>query len=431
MLPLHGIGSRQDLPLPFEFVLGGAVAALILSFVLLVWAWRRPRWTRDSGLPLPRLTRLVDAAWFRWSARVAFAVPFAAAALGLWAGQDRLTNPVFRFVFVLMWVGLVPFSLLLGPAWRALNPLRLIALPGTARATPSPVLKRLGVWPAAGALLAFAWLELVQPGNSTLPVMRIWALAWLAWTILPALRLGGDWIGAADPFEVFATTVSRLSPWRRVEDTICLVNPLRGLLQQPWPPGSAAVVCVLLGTTAYDSFSGTTWWVTTVQGSDVPGAVWATAGLIGLTGIVAALFAIGCLAMRPALRTASSMARLTREMAPSVVPIVVGYSIAHYLTLLVIEGQRAAIQLSDPLGKGWNLFGTAELGVDARLANAPGLVAIIQLGAIVGGHILGIMTAHERSVQLLRPERQVVGQLGMLTIMVAFTCAGLLLLFSP
>src|SRR5215218_6780183 len=42
LMPLHGIGGRQDLPLPFELVVAGAAAAVVASFVVLALAWKRP-----------------------------------------------------------------------------------------------------------------------------------------------------------------------------------------------------------------------------------------------------------------------------------------------------------------------------------------------------------------------------------------------------
>ena len=123
LVPLHGIASRQDLPLPFTFVVVGAVLALIISFVVLVFAWRTPRFSTLSGVPLlPRLTSVVDHPAVRWIARLLVLAAFAIAAAAVMAGQDRLTNPSFGFVFVWMWVGLVPISLLLGWFWRATNP---------------------------------------------------------------------------------------------------------------------------------------------------------------------------------------------------------------------------------------------------------------------------------------------------------------------
>ncbi len=73
LLPLHGIGGRQDLPVPFGLAVGGAAVAIALSFVILGLAWRNPRYRGDaSGKPLPdAITRTVDAGWFRWIVRLA------------------------------------------------------------------------------------------------------------------------------------------------------------------------------------------------------------------------------------------------------------------------------------------------------------------------------------------------------------------------
>src|SRR5580765_600372 len=123
MVPLHGIASRHDLPLPFGFVVAGAAAALALSFVLLAFAWRRPRLTARHGVPLPAIARVWDNPGVRWVLRALVLAAYVIAAIALFAGEDLLTNPVFGFVYAVLWVGLVPVSLLLGPIWRALNPI--------------------------------------------------------------------------------------------------------------------------------------------------------------------------------------------------------------------------------------------------------------------------------------------------------------------
>jgi hypothetical protein len=74
-------------------------------------------------------------------------------------------------------------------------------------------------------------------------------------------------------------------------------------------------------------------------------------------------------------------------------PIAVGYLVAHYLTYLLLGGQRIVIAISDPFQQGWDLFGTAfvELGSDWL---PPGLVWTAQLAAVVGGHMLGAWAGH-------------------------------------
>jgi hypothetical protein len=435
LIPLHGIASRRDLPLPFTFVVIGAVLALVISFAILIFAWRRQRYERVDGRPVRRLTVIVDNPVVTLIARALVLATYAWAALAMMAGQDLLTNPIFGFVYVWMWVGLVPISLLLGQFWRATNPLRTIhrGLCAVARIDPEQGLVTLpagiGVWPAVVGLFGFGWLELVQPDRTTLAVLRLWALAWLVILILGAIVFGQRWIGAADPFEVYASTLAQMSIFRRVGDDVRLVNPLAGLNAWHAPPGATAVVAALLGSTAFDSFTNTSWWIQTVQNSDVPTTVWGTGGLLAMIIIVFVSFSLAAAWMgHYGDRPATAYPRL---MVGSLLPIVLGYVVAHYATLLIVEGQRTAINFSDPLGRGWNVFGSAEMGVNSAIFNHPTAIALTQLCAIVGGHVFGIVCAHEKSVALLPPSRAVRGQLPLLLVMIGYTCAGLLLLFSP
>jgi hypothetical protein len=435
LIPLHGIASRRDLPLPFSFVVAGAVLALLISFAILIFAWRTPRFKRVGGRSLPGLTAVVDSPVVQLIARALVLATYVWAGLAMMAGQDLLTNPIFGFVFVWMWVGLVPISLLLGQFWRATNPLRTIhrGLRGVARVDPDQGLMSLpagvGVWPAAIGLFGFGWLELVQPDRTTLAVLRVWALAWLVILVLGAIVFGQRWIGAADPFEVYASTIAQMSIFRRVGDQLRLVNPLAGLNAWRAPPGATAVVAALLGSTAFDSFTNTSWWIQTVQNSALPTVLWGTAGLLTMIIIVFVTFSLGAAWMgRYGDRPAGEYPRL---MVGSLLPIVLGYVVAHYATLLIVEGQRVAINFSDPLGRGWNTFGSAEMGVNSAIFNHPTGIAVIQACAIVGGHVFGIICAHEKAVALLPADRAVRGQLPLLLVMIGYTCAGLLLLFSP
>ena len=422
MIPLHGIGARQDLPLPFEAVLVGAALVLMATFVLLIFAWKRPRWTDRRGKTMPRLTRFVDAAPTRAVGR-AVGLAFAGwATFALVFGQDRLTNPIFGVVYVWMWVGLVPVSILFGPVWAAVNPLRTLAIVGELIPGRKPRLPtdKVGVWPAAAGLAAFAWLELVQPDNTTLPVLQGWAIAWVVVVVSGAIVFGDGWVAATDPFEAYATLCSRLSPWQRIDGVVALVNPMRHAATWTPPVGTGAMVCVLLGSTAFDSFGSTTWWIRTTQLSNTPGWVWGTVGLAAAIVVVAGSYWLGTVALGT---------NGARRLSPSMVPLVVGYAIGHYFSLLIIEGQRTAITWSDPLGKGWNVFGTAELGINTWLFQQPVFTAMVQLVAIVAGHLCGVFLAHDLAIRA--PGVRVVRQIPLLAIMVGYTIGGLVLLFRP
>ena len=115
LVPLHGIGGRQDLPLPFELVVAGAAVALVMSFLVLGLT-RRTTPADQPGLPLgAAFTRLVDSAALAWAVRAVGLLLAGFMVAALLFGQDLATNPFFGFLYVWVWVGLVPVSLVLGP----------------------------------------------------------------------------------------------------------------------------------------------------------------------------------------------------------------------------------------------------------------------------------------------------------------------------
>jgi hypothetical protein len=184
---------------------------------------------------------------------------------------------------------------------------------------------------------------------------------------------------------------------------------------------------VLLGSTAYDGFSSTTIWVRTITSSSLPPE---TLGVLGLVGFIAAAYVTYSIAISLAGTLGGSSARgLPGKFAHSIIPIAVGYVIAHYFSFLVFEGQDAVILASDPLTNGSNLFGTANWKINYTILSAS-TIAVVQVVAIVLGHIIGVMAAHDRAVRLFPPRQAVAGQLPLLVLMIGYTIGGLLLLFG-
>ncbi len=428
LLPAHGIGSRKDLPLPFEYVVAGAALVLVATFWFLTRSWRRTRLDTLGGRPLPRLSRVLAHPGVLWTGRILVIVFWLWVAMALVAGKDLVTNPVFGTVFVLLWVGLVPVSLLGGALWHGLHPVRSVAVL-LKRVSPDPI-PSLGVLPAAAGIVVWGWFELVQPDRATLPVLRGFVIAWLVVVVVGVLWRGSGWVGTADPFDAYAGMLSRVSPWQWSDGTLRLVSPVRNLGTWEPPRGTAALACALLGTTAYDSFSSSTGWVRLIQSSDAPRWLWGLGGMCVMVAIVAGLYVAGVAALRWGLASPTPLLTTADRLSTGLVPIVAGYALGHYLTLLVIEGQRTVTQLADPLGKGWNVLGLAEYGVVATPLTYPTVTALAQLIFIVGGHVLGIIVAHDRAVALLRPDAMRRAQLPLLGVMVIYTVCGLLLLFS-
>nr|BFE88513.1 hypothetical protein GCM10020093_111140 [Planobispora longispora] len=60
----------------------------------------------------------------------------------------------------------------------------------------------------------------------------------------------------------------------------------------------------------------------------------------------------------------------------------------------------------------------------------PGVIASVQVLAIVIGHVVGVVAAHDRSVRLFAPVRAVAGQIPLLILMICYTLGGLTLLLA-
>ena len=432
MLPAHGVGSREDLPLPFDLLLIGAGLALAISFVALGVLWKQPRLRRTDGRLLPpALALALDSPFVRGVFAVLSLALTAWVLVSLVFGKDDANNPVPYVVYVWLWVGLGLLSMVLGPIWRVLNPVRYLhrGLLALARVSPdfSLVPYRLGYWPAALGLFAFTWLELIAPDNATLPVLRVAILGFLLVSVMLAMVFGRDYFATGDPFEAWSGLYGSLSPLGRREDgRWVLRTPLHGPNELAPRPGLLATTSVMLGGTAYDGFSGETWWYTFTQSSDVP-RVWETLALVGLCLLVPTMLWVAA-AVSAALAKVP-VRGLATAFAPSLIPIAAGYLVAHYWSLFVFEGVNGLARLSDPLGTGADWLGTAGVHPWHALID-PGLVATIQVVSIVTGHLLGVVVAHERAVTLFPRRVAVTGQVPLLVLMVVYTVGGLTLLFS-
>jgi hypothetical protein len=205
-------------------------------------------------------------------------------------------------------------------------------------------------------------------------------------------------------------------------------RPIAGLAALVPRNGTVALVVVALGSTAFDGLTRSSLWTDLVGDKSSTQVIpLATVGLLWSVGVVALLY-LG------AMKVASVMTdRPTRELADafvhSLVPIAFAYAVAHYFSLLVLEGQGAIALVSDPFGLGWDLFGTAQRSIDYTLVS-PNAIAYVQVAAIVAGHVAGVVLAHDRALALFPKAVATKSQYPLLAAMVAFTVGGLALLLG-
>ncbi|MDG5483361.1 hypothetical protein [Mycolicibacterium gadium] len=444
----HGVGGSTDLPVPLSYALIGAAWALAATFAVVAVAWKTPRFDPDKpGRELPAwVTAAVDSRVVRWivaGAAAIFSIWVAVAAI--WGPQDS-DNALPGVFYVLLWVGLVVISVVVGPIWRVISPVRTVwRLVQVGRRDAAASEGRVqyrpgwGYWPAVLGLFAFVWLELASSDPGSLTAIKIWTLIYLVAMLTGAALFGTTWFARADPFEVYSVTVSRLAPFRRnrVTGRIVVGNPLDHLPSMPVRPGTVAVIAVLLGSTAFDSFSQSATFGNFVNrnaaaiplvGDSSGGTVLRTLTLLLFVLAVGVTFSV-------AARAAAGVSRERRRELPallahSLIPIVVGYIFAHYLSYLVERGQETIVRLADPLGRGWHLLGLDSGDVQYFLSLNPTLLWTIKVAAVVIGHILAVIAAHDKALRVLPVGHQLTGQLAMMLTMVGYTFAGLYLLFG-
>jgi hypothetical protein len=440
--------GRSDLPIP-EWLFGWAAAmVLVISFVALAVLWPEPKLERRSWRPLPG-GRLIAG---RAVEIVCGAIGVAMLGVVLYSGLRGTQSPAASFaptfVFVAFWIGLVPVSVLFGDVFRAFNPWRAIGrsvgwVAGrAARGTlPEPLAypERLGHWPAAAGVFAFAVLELVRSGGDQPETVAIATLVYSALTFVAMALYGVEtWSARGEAFSVYFNLFSRISVFETRDRVVGLRPPLSGVAALNAGAGTAALLAVMIGTVTFDGASEAALWTSIAP--DIAGffedlglspqAAFELTFLVGMSAAIALVFCFFRLGVLGAKSVGGSFsaAELSRAFAPSLVPIALAYVLAHYFTYLLFRGQAMFFLVSDPLGDGSDLFGTATTQIDYGLIGATA-TWYWQVGFVVAGHVAGLTLAHDRAIALYDEAKLAVrSQYWMLAVMVGFTSLALWLL---
>jgi hypothetical protein len=433
-LPLaHGIGGVTDPPVPLWLAYYGATAVLVLSFAALGALWRTPQLEQERRrtlFPLPAGLLRVAAGALGLGL---FVVVFVAALAG---ERSAGTNIAPTFIWVVFWLGLVPVTVLFGNVWAWLNPWRAAAdlvawtwaRAGLDWDAPFAYPARLGRWPAAGFLLAFATLELAysDPSDPRILALAIALYSWITWVGIAAF--GRDaWLPRGEMFTAYFGLLSRLSPLRLRDGRLAVRRPLADVAREDDPPGTVAFVAVMLGSVAFDGFGRTSFWQDRLFRIESESAAFAfnLVGLVLGVGAVAAAFVV---AVEVARRLGGRRGRLEHVFAGTLIPIALAYVVAHYATLLLVAGQLVIPLASDPLGYGWDLFGTLDYRINVQPLGADA-TWYLQTGALIVGHVIGLVLAHDKALAVFGTTRVALRtQYPLLALMILYTVGGLWLL---
>jgi hypothetical protein len=376
----HQLVGRLDSPLPLAVYLAGAAMAVGLSFAFVLLrdvrapAQAEPRYVRAPALLVAGVRAIGLIAWL-WIV------------VQTLIGGSSTASVAPLFLWVYGWVGVAIVSAFVGPVWRWLDPFSTLFDFGAAVArrlgiagwAPAAYPARLDAWPAAAGLVFFVGLELVYRGNAVGVVL----IAYTALTLLGMANFGRDaWRSNGETFSVWFGLLNRMAPFAPApgDDPRLLVRRSfgAGLVGGEWSTARLVIVAIGVASILFDGLSQTQIWFDLFG---FPALPIATLELLAFLGIV--------------IGVAVVVGRFVgiAAVGAGLLPIAMGYLIAHYLTYLLQDGQLLVVALSDPLQLGWDLLGTAFY--EPNISWIPPIaIWTVMLVGVVGGHMVGAWSGH-------------------------------------
>ena len=376
----HQLVGRLDSPLPLVVYLAGAAMAVALSFAFVL--------LRDVKPPAPREPRIVRApGWLVNGLRAIGLVAWLWIVVQTIVGGTSTASVATLFLWVYGWVGVAMLSAFVGPVWRWLDPFSTIYDIGAAVArrlgiagwAPATYPAWLDAWPAAVGMVFFVGLELVYQGNAVGLVL----IAYTALTLLGMANFGRDvWRSNAETFTVWFGLLNRMAPFAPApgdDPRLLIRRPFgAGLISGDWSTARLVIVTIGVASILFDGLSQTQIWFDIFG---FPALPIATLQLLVFLGIVIGIAVV-----------VSRVVGIA-AVGAGLLPIAIGYLVAHYLTYLLGDGQLIVVALSDPLQLGWDLLGTAFYEPDLQWIPPVAIWTVMLLG-VVGGHMLGAWSGH-------------------------------------
>ncbi len=164
----------------------------------------------------------------------------------------------------------------------------------------------------------------------------------------------------------------------------------------------AAMVIVMLAMSTFHGITMTPAWMRLVTGLQRTLSLgYLGAFTIGMTAFLTLLMlfyvAFVGVSSLVARTPAINRRQLAIRYAYAFLPIALFYHLAHNVLHFSVEGATLVPLLSDPLGRGWNLFGTASV-VPGPLLPASG-VWLLTILLILAGHVWSLVVGHRIALQ--------------------------------
>ena len=412
----HQLNERYAAPLPLLVYVGGAALAVAMSFVFVIL-----RNTPAPAIEVTSVPREVPR-WLRLGLQSIGVIGWLWIVIQTLGGGSGDGDVASLFLWVYGWVGLALISALGGPIWSWIDPFATIhqvlsavaGRLGISGGESAPYPARLGKWPAVVGLTVIVWLELVvrlEGGRS----LGLFLIGYTIITVAAMAYFGrAAWRANGETFSVWFGVLGRLAPYALEGDPetgrVVRRPYASGLMSAQWTVADLTLVTLGTGAIIFDGLSQTQTYFD----------LFVSTGLFGSTevrdSITAFIFLGGLVAIVVLMARRLGVAAL----GAGLLPVAVGYLVAHYLAYLLVDGQRIIAALNDPLLRGANLL-PLDLGFwEPSLFLPTAVLWSIQLAAVVGGHIVGAWAGH---AQMARAEggTTVAAQLPLAILMVVLT----------
>lgn len=457
----HVSGRGLILLLPTQLFVAGGAAVVLVSFVLLALIPMKKH-SSSSGRRV-KIFSIDGLSWLPWLSIASLSFTLFLVFAGWYGSRDPLRNPMPLFIWSLWWPGMTIITLLLGNIWSAVNPWTGLYQLIVKRTKVFPVIsypRRLAYMPAVFFFAAFAWLELIHPSPTDPAFLSNVVLSYLILQFIGLFLFGEAWMKHCEAFSVFFTMVSWNSPVSaekvsnvlktgRGDETsaaekleVYVGYPTRKLMGTNISDFSHILFIILsLSTVSFDGFSRTFTWLAMigVNPLDYPGRtallIPNTFGMLVMFAAIFTIFAVATFLAKAVVFRSIGLQKIMALFIPSIVPIAMGYHVAHYFPYILADFQTVYHAFSDPFGLKWNLFGVSGPPAIPSFLKDPirlYYVYYVQVALIVLVHVIAVYVGHRIAIELSnKVEQAMVSQLPMTLLMVAYTMFGLSLLSMP
>jgi len=440
----HAFGQQYNLPVPFWLYAYGAAFAVIISFAIIGFFINDTK--KNISYPKIDISNwkvvfLLKNHLFQNLVKIVSLFLFIITILsGLFGTADSVSNFSTTFFWIIFLLGLTYCCAIIGNVYSFLNPWKTISEFLGKEEGIMQYPKRFGYYPGLIIYFFLIWIELIGRFNP-LQLSTVIVL-YSTLTFLGIYIFGSNiWFEYFDFFSIFFRIISKISIVEKKEKRFFLRPPFVGLLLEKIQSFSLLFFIVfMLSSTAFDGFRETTsWWnIYFAVLSPAPNflgdfahQILNTIGLILSLVLFMSIYFILIFLMKMITRSHQSFKQLCFSFAFSLVPIALVYNVAHYYTLLVIQGQSIIHLISDPLGLGWDLFGTSNTPINIGIIST-NTIWHSQVAFILIGHIAAVYLAHIIALGIFPTyKKAIVSQLPMLVLMVSYTVIGLWILSQP